>query len=193
MGAILIDTLDIYKSAIRSYINYLMNLIKLLTFPISIVILCACTPPQKQPGALQFSAAKPEDAGVIFSNPNNQIRIEIHSPSGIGSAEVSLNGQAPQRLTLRFFLKGLEELRFNYNQTEIQASLSSHDAHIIHQSVQTLQADSPEILQMSSPYWLSIQLITTPPSGAYIDVDAPPDFLQHLPDRFSIRWIDFYR
>jgi hypothetical protein len=142
------------------------------------------------------------DARVTTTMQSNALIVDITSQSGIGDATVHLApSQQPQRVTLRFHLKGLEELRFGYGSTTVIVSISSSAGHRVSQRVeQTGTTAKEEQIAERSPYWMPTRLVpaagvqaTIPLQSGVIEVEAPPDFFASQATSFSLRWIDFYR
>lgn len=140
------------------------------------------------------------DARVAVQTAPGQAVFSVHSPSGIGSAEVEqVSGPTPTRLLLRFYLRGLEELRFTYPTAEVRVSVSSSSPYQVTESV-TVDGDAQPITP-ASPYWMDVHLVAADGSqgtiplkaGGYVEVVTPPHFLDSAPRHFSMAWIDFFR
>jgi hypothetical protein len=124
--------------------------------------------------------------------------VQIFSSSGIGSADIEVTSAAlPQKILLRFHLRGLEELRFTYGDTSVTAAVSSAGDKTAHQS--QLSNGQEHSVSEGSPYWMPIRVVpgaadaTLPPQESYIEVEAPADFITRGQRKFSIHWVDFYR
>lgn len=161
----------------------------------------ACRGPSQTLAMPQITATKP-DTQIESTLQDDTLVLTIHSASGIGSAEVNLPAPRPKRVVIRLYVQGLEDLQFEYADATIQASISSGPGHVIGQRVR-LTADSSSEGKTSvvgSPYWMPIRLVpeggvsaSIPLQQGYIEVTAPPGFSTGNFDRFSLRWIDFYR
>jgi len=168
---------------------------------ISLAALLGLTACNSTPSPLPLTASPTRsDTTLTVETEGQQALIHIHSPGGIGGAAIEItSAQRPEKITLRFYLHGLEELRFTYADTLITASVASTGEHNISQMVR--QASQPEQpLSPDSPFWLKIRLVTEdgspgniPLPNGYIEVEAPPDFIQSQEGKFAIEWIDFYR
>ncbi len=174
-----------------------MRVIVLTLYLAMLLALTACNTPA--PLTLTASPTK-ADASLLVETEGQQALIQIHSPGGIGGAAVEItSAPRPEKIILRFYLRGLEELRFTYADTLITASVASTGEHNLRQTVR--QANQPEQpLSPASPYWLKIRLVTEdgspgniPLQNGYIEVETPPDFIQSQERKFAIEWIDFYR
>lgn len=162
----------------------------------------ACGSSQQNGIMVKVNTAKP-DARFKVEVKNENALIEIFSKSGIGSATIELTSDAvPKKMTLRFHLRGLEELRFGYDETAITVSLSSTDARQIRQSF-SRAGERPvkeTAIAADSPYWMKLRVVvhggargTLPLQNGYIEAEAPEDFLKGGYRRATIQWIDFYR
>jgi hypothetical protein len=112
--------------------------------------------------------------------------VTVHSAKGIGGADVMITSRMrPKRLLFRFDLKGLEGLTASYAGVNLKAGMASAGG-AVHQSAQVgVQPEAP--IAADSPYWMPIR------TGAYIEVEAPRDFLAGRAIGMSIDWVDFYR
>jgi hypothetical protein len=128
--------------------------------------------------------------------------VNLFSEDGIGQADVTLaEGAAPADIILRLYLTGLEELRFQYGQITVIASVSSGEGHAVQQSVENSLAmrPAPEPIGPESPYWLEIAIAGDngsapfPLKNSYFEVHAPADFLTGDQRAFAVRWVDFFR
>jgi hypothetical protein len=153
--------------------------------------------------------AQPEEPAfiVIIKNPEDQVdiqyengtaRIDIQSPSGIGSAALELeSGDMPENMRLQLHLKGLEQFRLTSAQEQIAASVSSGDPFNENQSILTSGTESP--LFPGNPLWMEIEIVSNqaekkvPLEEGYFEVRVPQQFIQNAGKTFEIEWIDFYR
>ncbi len=135
------------------------------------------------------STQKAEDVVTVEIGADGQTAVfDITSPSGIGGAEVELlSGIWPEEIRLRFHLRGLEEMRFAYDEVQVTASVSSTGAGEVRQAV-SLAGQPVQPITAVSPYWLPYQR----QSGVF-EFLLPADFYQAAPAAFSLNWIDFYR
>jgi len=144
-----------------------------------------------------------EDAQIKVDVGKDSALIEIFSPKGIGQAEFEIVSQdLPKKILMRFHLRGLEELRFAYDETVITTSLASTGENDIRQSIKRKgdQQIAAQAIMPNSPYWMKTRVVSPdnsrpqiPLQNGYIDVEAPEDFLKGGHRKASIHWIDFYR
>jgi hypothetical protein len=142
-----------------------------------------------------------QDTRITVGAEAQQTVVQVFSPSGIGGANIEVTSAAlPQKLVLRFHLRGLEELRFTYGDMVVTARISSAEERAISQSYRGGRGGAQEqSIAETSPYWMPIRIVpsgaqaTPPPQEGYIEVEAPADFIARGQRTFSIRWIDFYR
>jgi hypothetical protein len=129
--------------------------------------------------------------------------IEIFSESGIGSAVIEVTSEvSPKKIIMRFHLRGLEALRFSYDENVVTASLSSTSVPQIRQSF-SRAGERPikeTAIAADSPYWMKMRVVSSdgahdkiPLQNGYIEVEAPEDFLKNWHRQAAIQWIDFYR
>lgn len=160
---------------------------------LSVMLLAACTPIS---APVTVTVSRPGDQAQVTTNAGTVI-VDLFSPTGIGSATVTL--PRPQPVLLRLHLSGMEELRFAYGEVEVLASVSSADASL-RESVR-LGDEGEEAIEPDSPYWMDVRILdaagapttTIPLQGGFFEVAAPEDFLTSGQSEFSISWVDFYR
>ncbi len=177
----------------------------LFLLSVSVVIilgLISCGSSQQNEIMLKVNTARP-DARINVVADGETAVIDIFSESGIGSAVFEVTSETlPKRIILRFNLRGLEELRFSYDETVITASLSSANAPQIRQSF-SRAGETPikeTVIAADSPYWMKMRAVPSdgapakiPLQHGYIDVEAPEHFLKGEHRQAAIHWIDFYR
>jgi hypothetical protein len=151
---------------------------------------------------VKVNAAKPDTRSRVKVDNDNAL-IEIFSESGIGSATIEVTSEAlPKNIIMRFHLRGLEALRFSYDETVITASLSSTNTPQIRQSLSGV-GETPikeTAIAADSPYWMKMRVVSSdgahdkiPLQNGYIEVEAPEHFLKGGYRQAMIQWIDFYR
>jgi hypothetical protein len=145
---------------------------------------------------------------VITKNPDDQASIEyangagwidIHSPTGIGYADLELeSGIMPGEIVLRLHLKGLEQLQLISPQESIRDYVSSGGAfHITEETI--VSSGTESALLPGHPLWMEIQVVSEqsekkiPLEEGYFEVTIPREFLQKAGTSFRVEWIDFYR
>jgi hypothetical protein len=146
-----------------------------------------------------------EGAGndVFVETKEDSAIFEVISERGIGAASVVvIVGDFPPSVALKFHLKGLEELRFAYGETELLVSVSSSQGNTVRESVifGSEGVDQETQITAESPYWMDVVILqedgspgTIPLDDGVIMVAVPEDFVSGAYDSFQIRWIDFYR
>lgn len=163
--------------------------------------LTACTILVAEDGPLALAAIADHDDRITWTVVEKNATFDIYSPSGIGRATVRwLAGDYPERVVLRFHLKGLEELRFTYATTIVTVSVASTGGSVVQQQV-ARDAGEMQAITADSPYWMQTKLVaehapsspSIPLSAGYIEVELPPHFLRTRQTAFAIAWIDFYR
>ena len=155
---------------------------------IILLSLAACAPsPASSERATYTAVPLKGDPGITFSTTGEMLLIDVTSPAGIGSAAIEkTSGQWPGKVVMRLHLNGLESFTFQYADTRIDVSVSSHADKAVHE-VYT-QPGKTGTVSAGDPYWIAV----TPGEG-YFDLEAPGDFLKSGEDKFTIEWIDFYR
>jgi hypothetical protein len=167
-----------------------------------LLALAGCVPlPEATPAGptVRLAALAPGDSIAVEEAADGSVILDITSARGIGRAEIERLGPAPASLVLRLRLKGLEEFRLVWGDTEVTAHVGSGSPAVrqeLSRPGATPSAAAAEI-DSTSPYWLPIRIEaanpTIPLADGFFAVSAPPAFLQAAPARFTVRWIDFYR
>jgi hypothetical protein len=135
---------------------------------------------------------------VVPHEAETETLFEVRSTTGIGSAGVEqTSGELPAKILIRLHLKGLEEFTFQYHETVVTVSVSSHGDGMVTETIRTAGSDQIPI-GPESPYSMPVRVVQNPDSNngsstAYFEVQAPQDYIQGKHTAFSIRWIDFYR
>jgi hypothetical protein len=154
------------------------------------------------PAGAQFTLeVQGESNQVLYRVDNGAAIFEITSPTGMGNATVELVAEKlPEKLILRFYLQGLEDLRFTYGTTTVSASVPTGTPDLILENVKTAEGEDAVDITPDSPYWMDVRLVpaseggsSSTPQPGYFEVVAPEDFLAGPYRGFSIRWLDFYR
>ena len=139
---------------------------------------------------------------VVVSDNADSATVEVRSQTGIGSASVaSTSRHVPDGLRLRFYLSGLEELRFSYGSTTVLVSVSSAPGNEVRQAVtQGPPGAVAREIRPGDDFWMTTRIVgedgrpaSVPLTNGYIQVDAPEDYLRSGQRAFAIHWIDFYR
>jgi hypothetical protein len=96
---------------------------------------------------------------------------------------------------MRLYLKGLEQLTFQYPGATVMAFVSSHDGSVS-ESV-SVKGGAEQPIGPDSPYWMAVKIVAAdtaiPLKDGYFEVQAPQDFLAAASREFALRWVDFYR
>ncbi len=166
----------------------------------AIIYLASCSTAPQEHVTLNV-VSKKQDVQIAIDASAEQAIIDIVSPSGIGSAEFEISSQAlPEKIVLRFHLRGLEEIQFDYGKTVVIGSVASAPGHRIRQHQRDAGSIELEPILPNSPYWMNIDLVaqegmsnTIPLQSGYIQVEAPEDFIRSQVRRFRIQWVDLYR
>ncbi len=175
----------------------------LLTLALATMLswLTACSQPGSITPTFEVVPHKPETA-IAYRVEGDAVLFDIFSQSGIGGADVSLTaGTMPERMLLRFHLKGLESLQFAYGEKAITTGASSSEAHDVRETVmQDGDRTQETSLTANSPYWMDVSIVPTegatasiPLEDGFFEVTPPADFLQGDYHEFTLEWIDFYR
>ena len=165
-------------------------------------VLGACSgPPGRGPGdqpVFVVATENPDDQ-VSVQNENGAARIDISSPTGIGSADLVLeSGAMPEAMIVRFHLRGLEQIRFTSAKDQIAASFSSSEVVTIPDQMKISEGNEIPILP-GQPLWMKIEIVSEqaekiiPLEEGFFEVTLPKEFLQKAGTSFTIEWIDFYR
>lgn len=145
----------------------------------------ACAPSSAANDRATYTAVPLKgDPTITFSTTNDQLLIDITSPTGIGGTTIEkTGGQWPPKIVMRLRVKGLESFTFRYADTTIDVSVSSHGDNAVRE-----ESNANGTLQSGDAEWI----VVTPGEG-YFDLQAPAAFLQSGESKFTIEWIDFYR
>jgi hypothetical protein len=159
--------------------------------------LAACRGTLEQQPAFSISV---QGAGnqVAFTQDGSEALFGVRSDTGLGSAGIEQTaGDPPAQIRIRLYLRGLEEFTFEYDETAVIVSVSSHGDQVVSERLR--KVDSEELpLAPDSPYWMPVEVVTRSASGnqslpAYFEVQAPRDYMEGQHKAFATRWIDFYR
>ena len=147
----------------------------------------------------QIAVDTAEDTITVREDGEHAI-FEVRSPRGIGAATVRrVAPGGPRQIFLRFRLRGLEELRFEYDSTAVVASMPATPTREVTQEVRAA-SEPVRRIDRGDPHWIVLRPLgadgTTadrPAPGGWIEARAPDDFVRRGEREFRIRWIDFYR
>ena len=154
---------------------------------------CVAVPPQS---VTYVVTPGKEDAVVTYQVNGGDVMVDVRSKSGIGSAQLTQTGGiAPTSLTMRLYLKGLEQFTFQYPAATVTVAVSSHDGSVS-ESV-TIQGGAAQPIGPDSPHWMPVKIgaadTSIPLQDGYFQVQAPRAFIEAASREFTLRWVDFYR
>lgn len=154
---------------------------------------CSLSPTADAP-RLRVGSLGPGDA-VTIHDGGDDVSMDISSERGIGNAEIERLGGPPKSLTLNLRLKGLEELRMSWGNTQVAVYVASGSGEAREEV--SLSGAEAVAIDDASPYWLPVRIAAAEPAiplkDGFFIVTAPRAFLQVAPTSFSLSWIDFYR
>ena len=167
-----------------------------------LLLSCASQPANAQAGdepVFTVTSQKNLDDEINIQYENGVSIVDIHSPRGIGSAQLKLESSSmPERIILRLHLKGLEEFRLVSKQATIATSISSGGMfNITDQKV--IASGNEYFLTPIDPLWMKIKIVSDqsnrkiPLEDGYFEITVPKEFIQSAGNSFEIQWIDFYR
>ncbi len=150
--------------------------------------LIGCSTPDSPPA---FEITVPSQTDQVTSESSDgSVRFDIHSESGIGSAEVNLaGGQWPEEILLRVHAKGLESFKFSYADTVIEVSVATGSDQKVLRSAMQIGKD----LQPAGEGTKFYMPLKADEAGNWIELQCPANFHELAPSGFRIDWIDFYR
>lgn len=155
---------------------------------------CAFGAAPAQLPAFRSVGTQPGD-DITFDVTAVEAVIGIASQRGIGSVEIERLAVVPAQLALHMQLKGLEELQLSWNEAELRIHVSSLDGTVRQELA--LSAGQPAIIEPEHPYWAPVRIVAEDPAipleSGYFEILAPPALRQDAPERFGVRWVDFYR
>ena len=162
---------------------------------VGVLLFASCAAAVSQPITYSVTPGK-DDAQVTYQVSGGKVTVDVRSGSGIGSAQLAqTGGTAPTSLTMRLYLKGLEQFTFQYPAATVTAAVSSHDGSVS-ESV-TIQGGAAQPIGPDSPYWMPVKIgaadTSIPLQDGYFQVQAPRAFIEAASREFTMRWVDFYR
>lgn len=146
-----------------------------------------------------LSIAEGDQVSAGFDLSGNYI-VHIHSPKGIGGVELSVtDGIWPKAVILRFYLRGLENLRIVSEGIALEASIKSYGENLVRQTaiiagkVQEPASDHPWIMSVEIVDRQSTDVGKLPVVDGYINVGLPQTLFESRGRQFEIHWVNFYR
>lgn len=133
---------------------------------------------------------------IEIHQSTEDVKAYITSEKGIGRIDLTRTQTPPRTLTLFFQLGGLEEMALTWGDVRVLAHVSSIDGSV--REAFSLGTGETTPISDSSPYWVPLRIEAETPvrfplmSGQFV-IEAPKAFLDEAPEKFSLRWIDFYR
>ena len=166
---------------------------------VALLVTIGCGRPPHGSAGWRITPDRSEDR-VAARNEGGRARIDVSSPRGIGSASIRiLAAERPREIVLRFHLRGLEELRFEYDSTAVVVSLPTGAPGTVIEEVR-IPGRPARRLAGGGPHWMAVQPrhadgspAERPQPDGWIEVHVPEDFVNGNADAFRIVWVDFYR
>lgn len=137
-----------------------------------------------------------DDAQASLHEHRGVLLVDLHSPSGIGTA--TFDFAAPAR-GARFVLHtaGLEQFRMVFGDVVLELAVGQ-DGSLRQSAVQGRGAERP--IEARDPLWMPVRLVRAgrsgvPGAGALeaVEIETPPAFTSAIPGRCTVSWIDFFR
>ena len=167
----------------------------------SFLLSCASQPANAQAGdePVFHVATKHQEDEINIEQDNHITMVDIDSPSGIGSATLSLrSGSMPERVVVRLHLAGLEQFKLVSDQAALTAYGSSNGVfNITGQSV--MSGGNEYAISPVDPLWVRVDVVSEqtdqeiPLEEGYFEITIPKEFLRTAENSFEIQWIDFFR
>jgi hypothetical protein len=169
-----------------------------LVFVLYFLVAADCLTPilaQADTAGFEIATKRKED-GVLVAVTDGRIVFDIHSPRGIGAAEITRTKEHwPAAVAIRLHLRGLESLVITSGTTKLTASVASHGDHAQRLSVDH-QGTEREV-QPGNPLWTAVKVIGSagklPLDDGYFELALPAALLRDQPKTITLNWIDFYR
>ncbi len=122
----------------------------------------------------------------------------IRSPSGIGSATIHRESW-PDQVTLRLYLRGLEQLVISNEAVTLKASVLSHSGN--GRLLRVMDGNQEKAVDEGNAYWTEIHALDVngkpvkglPDAGGYFEMLLPKTLFESKAKSLTITWIDFYR
>ena len=162
---------------------------------------CASQPANAQAGGEPVFnvTTKSQEDQIDIGHENSITTVDIHSPTGIGSAIFELeSGTMPEQLILRLHLAGLEQFKLVSDQAILSAHGSSNEVfNVTGQSV--IAAGNEYAITPIDPLWAKVEVVSSqadrkiPLKEGYFEVTIPKEFIRRAGNSFEIQWIDFFR
>ncbi|QDS88312.1 hypothetical protein EC9_25020 [Rosistilla ulvae] len=163
----------------------------------------ACDLPASEGAMPQFIiTTKRSDDKVVVSQQGAETRFAIQCPFGIGRAVIRRTADAwPSDVTIRLYLKGLEDFRIDNGSIVLQAFVASSDKDGSAAKTVLIEGDASREIDRSNPYWIEIRRGSGDvrseddgkPEERYFDLRLPQAIFLTNPVELKLRWIDFYR
>jgi hypothetical protein len=165
-----------------------------------LLVSCATAPANAQadePAISVITRNVDDEVGIRYQD--GAALIDIHSPSGIGSASFELeSGPMPGEMILHLHLGGLEQVQLTSSHETLRASVSSDSTFSVDEQV-ILSAGTESPLLPGNPLWMEINVVAgqtekkIPLEEGYFEIAVPREFLKNAGTSFEAQWIDFFR
>ena len=135
---------------------------------------------------------------VEFKVGDGKAHFSVQSPFGISQATIERRGENwPTSVTVRLYLKGLENLKVTDGNDTLEAAVSSQYSKV--RLWKDGEEDSP--LNSGHPYWMEIRMVgkhgkpmkMIPLKDGYFEMQLPKALFEDNPKSITLNWIDFYR
>ena len=166
----------------------------MLVLVLVLVLAAALVADCGRPAEVRNIAADRDGGSLRVRTLDDRQDVEVASVKGIGAATLPL-ARPPRRLRLTFHLRGLEQLRFSYDDVEIVVAVRSSGE--VNQTVRRAGA-AVRPLRAGDPFWMPVRVERQAGSGpaapiVSIDVEGPAALREAAPDSCRIDWVDFFR
>ena len=137
---------------------------------------------------------------VIISTESNRTVVDIYSPFGISSANLSsVDSRWRKPLVLRLHLSGLESLRITIGNLTISTCINTSLTRC--GTSFSINGKKPFRVKENDPFWIPIEIVNRQKPGhcgiplkdGYFEVTIPEVLLKNNPGKLVVSWIDFYR
>jgi len=174
--------------------------IRVMTLACLIVFIAGTAHSEEPQSPFQVTTRKADDR-VLVRLHGDQADFTVMSPSGIGGAAITREGERwPGSIILRLRLRGLERLRIGNGKVTLSASVSSGGDH---QTILSFSEGGKEEVPIdrSNPYWTEISILDAqghptseiPLRDGVFEITLPHALFVSKPPTITLDWIDFYR
>jgi hypothetical protein len=155
--------------------------------------------PSDQPAKFKIMTKRADDSVEVRAEKDRAV-FSVRSPFGISQAVIERqDGEWPQAVVLRLYLKGLEHFRASNGKVTLDAAVSVQDGKAKVRLWKDGKEDAP--LDEKSPLWTDIRIVGSdgkpakeiPLKNGYFEMTLPRAFFEGNPKSITLNWIDFYR